>query len=93
MERVIPVGSKLPQPGARVSILVGEPIEVADLLEAGRQLGWPQERLYSAIAERVGGALHALKARLEGLPLSEVIYPTLPALHECSVLAWHALEH
>lgn len=83
MDAVIPVGSKLPLPGARVAILVGEPIEVGDLLEAARKLGWPQERLYCAIAERVGGALHALKARLEGLPLSEVrqpliMHPSLP---------------
>ena len=72
MERIIPVGSKLPRPGADISLLVGDPIDVSDLLEAARQLGWPEQQLYSAIAERIGAALHALKARLEGLPLSEV---------------------
>ena len=45
---------------------------MADLLEAAARQGWPDGRLYSEIAERIGGALHALKARLDDVALSEV---------------------
>ena len=89
MEAVIPAGSKLPRPGADVRLLVGEPVDVSDLLEAARRLGWPEQRLYAAIAARVGGALHALKARLEGLPLSEVRAPSLG--HPCAALPSNAV--
>jgi hypothetical protein len=35
-------------------VLVGEPVEVSDLLGTAAQQGWAQERLQAAIADRVG---------------------------------------
>lgn len=51
---------------------MGEPIAVADLQEKAAAEQWPDYMLYSAIADRIGQSLHALKAQLEGLPVSEV---------------------
>lgn len=53
-------------------MLVGEPVEVADLLEAARAEGWAESRLHVAIAERVGQRLYALKAQLEGVAVEAV---------------------
>ena len=72
MENVIPKGSALPAAGQAISVLVGPPVPVADLLNAAAHGDWPEERLYTAIAERVGGALAELKARLDGLPVEQV---------------------
>lgn len=84
MENVIPKGSALPAAGQSISVLVGPPVPVADLLSAAAHGNWPEERLYTAIAERVGGALAELKARLDGLPVEQVgghVQARLPA-HE-----------
>ncbi len=68
MEAVAPRGAALPVAGQAVSVLVGPPVPVADLLAAAAAGAWPDERLYGAIAARVGAALAALKAQLDGLP-------------------------
>lgn len=72
MDQVVPRGSVLPRVGKSIRILVGEPIAVADLQEKAAAEQWPDYMLYSAIADRIGQSLHALKAQLEGLPVSEV---------------------
>jgi hypothetical protein len=59
-------------PRAQVKVLVGEPIDVSDLLTAAAQLGWPDDQLYTRIANRIGGRMAALKAQLDGLPLEEL---------------------
>ena len=53
-------------------MLVGEPVEVADLLETARAEGWAESQLHVAIAERVGQRLYALKAQLEGVEVEAV---------------------
>ncbi|KAK9823150.1 hypothetical protein WJX72_000637 [[Myrmecia] bisecta] len=73
MEKVIPRCSSLPRPGQDVRVLVGPPIQTVDLLAAAREQGWTQDRLYSAIADRVGEAMYALKAQLDGVPVAEVV--------------------
>lgn len=75
MDAVVPRGSALPRPGRSVRLLVGDPIPVADLMRAAEEQAWPNDRLYIAIADRVGTHLHALKARLEDAPLSQVRQP------------------
>ncbi len=72
MEQVLPKGAAVPKAGRSIRVLVGEPVAVADLQEAALAEGWPDQALYSAIADRIGQELHMLKARLEGLPVSEV---------------------
>ena len=72
MEQVLPKGAAVPKTGRRIRVLVGEPVAVADLQEAALAESWPDHALYNAIASRIGQELHILKARLEGLPVSEV---------------------
>ena len=72
MEQVLPKGAAVPKAGCSIRVLVGEPVPVADLQEAALAEGWPDHALYGAIADRIGRELHMLKARLEGLPVSEV---------------------
>lgn len=72
MDAVVPRGLALPRLGQSVRLLVGDPIPVDDLLRVAEQQGWPDDRLYIAIADRIGDRLHDLKAQLEDLPLSEV---------------------
>lgn len=69
MHEVMPRGALLPRTGKDVRVLVGEPVEVADLLEAARRDAWPEDELYKRIAARVGLSLQSLKARLDGSPL------------------------
>jgi monolysocardiolipin acyltransferase len=73
MDAVVPPGSALPRPGRAVRLLVGDPIPVADLMRAAEEQAWSDDRLYIAIADRIGAQLHALKARLEDAPLSQVL--------------------
>ncbi|KAF6264855.1 hypothetical protein COO60DRAFT_1266700 [Scenedesmus sp. NREL 46B-D3] len=72
MREVLPKGSLLPKVNQQVKVLVGEPIDVSDLLAAAAQQSWPDAQLYTRIANRIGGHMAALKAQLDGLPLEEL---------------------
>ena len=72
-------------------MLVGEPVEVDDLLATAAAGGWGREALQAAIAERVGQALFRLKAELEGLAL-EVVAPQPAQLRQPPVVAAAALS-
>jgi hypothetical protein len=50
-------------------VLVGEPIDVSDLLQAASRQGWSDDKLYSSIANRIGSHMASLKAQLDGVPL------------------------
>ncbi|GAB4819514.1 hypothetical protein N2152v2_006560 [Parachlorella kessleri] len=73
MEKILPKGAKLPKAGQEVNVLVGQPIEVADLLSQAQAEGWADNQLHLALTERVGQALYQLKARLEGVAVEEVM--------------------
>ena len=72
MDQVLPKGSACPRVGQKIKVLVGEPIAFADLQETAAAEQWPDHVLCAAIADRIGHSLHMLKARLEGMPVSEV---------------------
>ncbi|WIA32912.1 hypothetical protein OEZ86_006083 [Tetradesmus obliquus] len=72
MREVLPKGALLPKVNQEVKVLVGEPIDVSDLLAAAAQQGWPEDTLYVRIAHRIGGRMAALKAQLDGLPPEEL---------------------
>lgn len=72
MDGVVPRGSALPRLGRAVRLLVGDPIPVADLMRTAEDQAWSDDRLYVALADRIGIHLHALKAQLEDAPLAEV---------------------
>jgi monolysocardiolipin acyltransferase len=69
MQDVMPRGALVPRAGKAVRVRVGEPVPVEDLLAAAHSEAWPDDKLYRAIAARVGLALQALKAELDGAPL------------------------
>lgn len=50
----------------QVKVLVGEPIDVSDLLVASQAHDWTDDQLYSTIANRIGGKMALLKAQLDG---------------------------
>ena len=72
MDAVMPRGAAVPRPGGEVRVLVGAPVPVADLLAAARTEGWTERALHDAVTRRVGTALHALKAELDGVAVEEV---------------------
>jgi monolysocardiolipin acyltransferase len=88
MQDVMPRGALVPRAGKAVRVAVGEPVPVADLLDAAAAEGWDEDRLYRAIAARVGLALHALKARLDGAPLGAAALAAL----ECEQAGAAALD-
>ncbi|KIZ00923.1 putative lysophosphatidylcholineacyltransferase [Monoraphidium neglectum] len=71
MQELMPRGALLPRAGKEVRVLVGEPIEVQDLLTSASREAWPDDELYKRIAARVGLALQSLRARLDGAPLGD----------------------
>jgi monolysocardiolipin acyltransferase len=79
MQDVMPRGALVPRAGKRVRVLVGEPVEVADLLAAASREGWADDDLYKRIAARVGLALQSLRARLDGAPLDGAALRALEA--------------
>lgn len=72
MGEVVPRGAAVPRVGQTVRILVGEPVEIGDLVAAAAAQGWRPRDLHAAIADRVGAALYELKARLDGVAVVDV---------------------
>jgi hypothetical protein len=63
MVQVIPRGCALPRAGQEVRVLVGEPVQVDDIIFTATVEAWSEDRLYLALTDRIGQALHALKVR------------------------------
>lgn len=72
MNRVMPRGQILPSVGKKVSVIVGEPIEMGDLYQLARLKKWSDDKLHTAIASRVSSHLEMLKMRLEALESGSV---------------------
>ncbi|KAG0610808.1 hypothetical protein M758_7G093000 [Ceratodon purpureus] len=67
MQDVMPIGSKFPSPGKKVFVLIGDPIELDDLVkENSEKLTSPAE-FYDAIARRVRQRMQLLKEELDQL--------------------------
>lgn len=69
MGRVVPRRARLPRAGHRVSVLVGEPVDLDDLV-GGCSAGGAEARqcAWRDIAARVAAALRALEARAPANP-------------------------
>jgi hypothetical protein len=72
MEALMPKGAKAPAVGKGVRVLVGEPVQVDDLVLAAQQQGWSRDELYVAVSNRVSRELRRLKASLDGEALPEL---------------------
>jgi 1-acyl-sn-glycerol-3-phosphate acyltransferase len=64
MEEIMPKGVKIPRVGQKVTVLVGEPIAVDDLLALQRSGQLSTTELYDQVAKRVGETLHQLHVEL-----------------------------
>ncbi|KAJ7555685.1 hypothetical protein O6H91_05G050700 [Diphasiastrum complanatum] len=64
MQEVMPIGSKFPAIGKKVVVLVGDPINMDDLV---KQDSFSKVAAYDAIAFRVGQSLQCLKNDLDNL--------------------------
>lgn len=89
MEKIMPKGSALPKLGQELKVLIGEPIPVDDLLVAAAEKRWSERQLHTAITDRVGANLYALKAQLDSIGLEQVMpapEAAVVALNEDSLL-------
>ena len=53
MNEVMPRGQILPSVGRKVSVIVGEPIEMDDLYHLAKLKGWSADSLHTSIASRI----------------------------------------
>lgn len=67
MQDLMPIGSKFPSVSKKVSVLVGDPIEVEDLLKENGGNYVSKAELYDAIAVRVKQRMQKMKEELDQL--------------------------
>lgn len=69
MQEIMPIGANVPRIGKIVTVLVGDPIEFDDLLNAeGSELA-SRGSLYDAVSSRIGQRLQELKVQVDKLAL------------------------
>ncbi|KAL5713034.1 hypothetical protein ACHQM5_015150 [Ranunculus cassubicifolius] len=67
MQDIMPIGSNFPKIGKTVTVLIGDPIHLDDLVEADNDKFVPRGELYDAISSRIGVRLHELKHEVDKL--------------------------
>jgi hypothetical protein len=67
MQDLMPIGSKFPLVSKKVSVLVGDPIELDDLVKENTLNFASKAELYDAIAVRVGQRMQMMKEELDQL--------------------------
>lgn len=72
MQEIMPIGSKFPKIGKTVTVLIGDPIQLDDLVKADNDKFIPRGELYDAIASRIGAHLHKLKVQVDMLALENL---------------------
>eukprot|EP00854_Cymbomonas_tetramitiformis_P000940 gene940-1455_t len=82
MENVIPRGTKLPGVGQEVTVIIGDPIMVDDLIEEHRLTAQPPQVLYDAIADRIGKTLQKMHREHTLGPDEDVPVQEAEGLHE-----------
>ncbi|EFJ08564.1 hypothetical protein SELMODRAFT_131400 [Selaginella moellendorffii] len=71
MQEVLPIGSKFPHICKKVTVLVGDPILVDDLLARCKDQELTTDALYDAVAQRVEERMRAMKGELQQLVTNE----------------------
>ncbi|XP_028780902.1 tafazzin [Neltuma alba] len=71
MQDIMPIGAKFPRVGKTVTVLVGDPINFDDLLNAEKGENVPRRTLYDAVATRIGNRLHELKVQVTNLAIEQ----------------------
>ncbi|KAF5197795.1 Tafazzin [Thalictrum thalictroides] len=67
MQEIMPVGSNFPKIGKTVTVLIGDPIHLDDLVDADNDKFIPRGELYDAISSRIGQRLQDLKVKVDRL--------------------------
>ncbi|KAJ8752475.1 hypothetical protein K2173_004763 [Erythroxylum novogranatense] len=67
MQEIMPIGANFPRIGKTVTVLVGDPIHLDDLLDEEAAKRISRGHLYDAVASRIGQRLHELKIQVEKL--------------------------
>ncbi|XP_024391263.1 uncharacterized protein [Physcomitrium patens] len=67
MQDLMPIGSKFPAVKKKVSVLIGDPIDLDDLVKESSMKFGSKGELYDAIAFRVGQRLKVMKEELDQL--------------------------
>lgn len=71
MQEIMPIGASFPRIGKTVTVLIGDPIELDDLLHAeGTDLA-SRGNLYDAVSTRIGQRLNELKLQVDKLALEK----------------------
>ncbi|PIA44424.1 hypothetical protein AQUCO_01700193v1 [Aquilegia coerulea] len=73
MQEIMPVGSKFPKIGKTVTVLIGDPIHLDDLVNADNDKFIPRGELYDAISSRIGERLQHLKVKVDKLALQHAL--------------------
>lgn len=71
MQEMMPIGSKFPSIHKKVTVLVGDPIELDDIINQSSRQCLSKEAVYDAIAVRVGERMRVMKAELDELVLTQ----------------------
>ncbi|KAK6911590.1 Phospholipid/glycerol acyltransferase [Dillenia turbinata] len=69
MEEIMPIGSSLPRISKTVTVLVGDPIYLDDLVNFGENQDLSSGEQYDAITSRIGNCLKELKVQVDKLVL------------------------
>ncbi|CAK9225053.1 unnamed protein product [Sphagnum troendelagicum] len=71
MQEMMPIGSKFPSIHKKVTVLVGDPIELDDIINQSSRQCLSKEAVYDAITVRVGERMRVMKAELDELVLTQ----------------------
>lgn len=78
MQDIMPIGAKFPRIGKTVTVLIGDPIYLDDLLKEGNHnnaRGRVLGNLYDAVSLRIGNQLQELKVQVERLAVEKSLQP------------------
>ncbi|KAF9681560.1 hypothetical protein SADUNF_Sadunf05G0014300 [Salix dunnii] len=73
MQEIMPIGATLPRIGKRVTVLLGDPIQFDDILDAEGVENISRGKMYDAVASRIGQRLQQLKIQVEKLALEQSV--------------------
>ncbi|XVF31380.1 hypothetical protein REPUB_Repub16aG0141000 [Reevesia pubescens] len=71
MQDVMPIGANFPRIGKTVTVLIGDPIHIDDLLNVEETTDASRGKLYDAVASRIGHQLQNLKVQVDKLALEQ----------------------
>ncbi|KAJ1380891.1 Tafazzin [Sesbania bispinosa] len=71
MQEIMPIGANFPRIGKMVTVLIGDPINFDDILNMEEGPDVPRQRLYDAVAARIGNRLRELKVQVDTIAVEQ----------------------